>query len=94
MFTQLQQTGDDKRVLMMTYSEFGRRVHEDGSKGTDHGKAGCMFVVGPGVKGGAVGAHPSLADLDDGDLRHHTDFRQVYATLDRRLAEGRQQLQR
>lgn len=81
MFQRLQQTGDDKRVLFMTYSEFGRRVREDGSKGTDHGKAGCMFVVGPGVTGKPVGKHPSLTDLDDGDLKHHTDFRQVYATL-------------
>ena len=81
MFSRLQQSGDDKRVLLMTYSEFGRRVKEDGSRGTDHGKAGCMFVVGPGVKGGPVGKHPSLTDLDDGDLKHHTDFRQVYATL-------------
>jgi uncharacterized protein (DUF1501 family) len=40
-----------------------------------------MFVVGPGVKGGPVGKHPSLTDLDDGDLKHHTDFRKVYATL-------------
>ncbi|MCE9530051.1 MAG: DUF1501 domain-containing protein [Planctomycetes bacterium] len=81
MFTRLQQSGDDKRVLFMTYSEFGRRVKENGSAGTDHGAASSMFVVGPGVKGGAVGKHPSLTDLDDGDLKHHTDFRRVYATL-------------
>ena len=81
MFTRLKQSGDDQRVLFMTYSEFGRRVKENGSAGTDHGAASNLFVVGPGVKGGAVGKHPSLTDLDDGDLRHHTDFRQVYATL-------------
>jgi uncharacterized protein (DUF1501 family) len=81
MFTRLQQSGDDKRVLFMTFSEFGRRVKENGSAGTDHGSASCMFVVGPGVKGGPVGKHPSLTDLDDGDLKHHTDFRKVYATL-------------
>ena len=81
MFTRLQQSGDDKRVLFMTYSEFGRRVQENASSGTDHGAASCMFVVGPGVKGGPVGKHPSLTDLDDGDLKHHTDFRKVYATL-------------
>jgi uncharacterized protein (DUF1501 family) len=77
----LRQTGHDKRVRVMTFSEFGRRVKENGSKGTDHGAASCLFVAGPGLKPGAVGAHPSLADLDDGDLKYHTDFRRVYATL-------------
>jgi uncharacterized protein (DUF1501 family) len=81
MFQTLQQGGHDKRVLAMTFSEFGRRVKENGSKGTDHGAASCMFVAGPGVKGGVVGKHPSLEKLDDGDLIYHTDFRQVYATL-------------
>jgi uncharacterized protein (DUF1501 family) len=81
LFARLAQTGDDKRVLFLTFSEFGRRVLENGSKGTDHGAASCLFVVGPGVKGGTVGKHPSLTDLDDGDLKHHTDFRRVYATL-------------
>ena len=81
MFQTLQQGGHDKRVLAMTFSEFGRRVKENGSKGTDHGAASCMFVAGPGVKGGVVGKHPSLEKLDDGDLIHHTDFRRVYATL-------------
>jgi len=65
----------------MTFSEFGRRVQENGSRGTDHGAGSCMFVAGPGVKGGPVGKHPSLSDLDAGDLRHHTDFRRVYATI-------------
>jgi len=81
MFARLQQSGDDKRVLFMTYSEFGRRVQENASAGTDHGSAGNMLVVGPGARGGPVGKHPSLTDLNDGDLKHHTDFRQVYATL-------------
>ena len=54
---------------------------ENGSKGTDHGAASCMFVAGPGVKGGVHGKHPSLSDLDDGDLKYHIDFRRVYATL-------------
>jgi uncharacterized protein (DUF1501 family) len=80
-FTQLQSGGHDKRVLVMTFSEFGRRVDENSSRGTDHGAASCMFVVGPGVKGGPIGKHPSLSDLGDGDLKHHTDFRRVYATL-------------
>jgi uncharacterized protein (DUF1501 family) len=80
-FQQLEKSGHATRVLVMTFSEFGRRVHENGSKGTDHGAASCLFVAGPGVKGGAIGEHPSLANLDSGDLRHHTDFRQVHATL-------------
>ncbi len=82
-FQKLEQSGDAKRVLVMTFSEFGRRVQENGSKGTDHGAGSCMFVAGPAAKGGLVGKHPSLAkeDLDAGDLKHHTDFRQVYATL-------------
>jgi uncharacterized protein (DUF1501 family) len=82
-FTQLATSGDDKRVVLMTYSEFGRRVAENGSKGTDHGAASCMFLAGPKVAGGLVGAHPSLAPdaLDDGDIKHEIDFRQVYATL-------------
>ena len=50
-------------------------------KGTDHGSGSCLFVVGPGVKPGPHGKHPSLTDLADGDLKYHTDFRRVYATL-------------
>ena len=68
-------------MRLLTFSEFGRRVQENGSRGTDHGAASCMFVAGPSVKGGVVGPHPSLADLDAGDLKFHTDFRRVYATL-------------
>ena len=49
--------------------------------GTDHGAASCLFVAGPSVRGGVVGKHPSLDDLDAGDLKFHTDFRRVYATL-------------
>ena len=81
LFQRLQRTGDDQRTLLMTFSEFGRRVAENGSKGTDHGSGSCLFVVGPGVKAGPVGKHPSLTDLTDGDLKYHTDFRRVYATL-------------
>ncbi len=76
------QLGDDaKRVVLMTYSEFGRRVKENGSRGTDHGAASCMFVAGPAVKAGQVGAYPSLGDLDDGDLKFTLDFRRIYATI-------------
>jgi uncharacterized protein (DUF1501 family) len=70
----------DDRVLLANYSEFGRRVKENGSLGTDHGAASQMFVVTPN-KAGVHGKHPSLTDLDDGDLKFHTDFRSVYATL-------------
>jgi uncharacterized protein (DUF1501 family) len=70
--------------LLMTFSEFGRRLAEDGSAGTDHGTAAPMFVVGDAVAGGLHGAHPSLeaADLDaHGNLRRSVDFREVYATI-------------
>jgi uncharacterized protein (DUF1501 family) len=80
-FQTLKSTGHDKRVRLMTFSEFGRRVQENGSKGTDHGAASCLFVAGPSVKGSVVGRHPSLADLDADDLKYHTDFRRLYATL-------------
>lgn len=71
------------QVLVMTFSEFGRRVAENASGGTDHGAAAPLFVFGGKVKGGIYGAHPSLAadQLDRGDVRFHTDFRQVYATV-------------
>ncbi|HEX8341460.1 MAG TPA: DUF1501 domain-containing protein, partial [Tepidisphaeraceae bacterium] len=67
----------------MCFSEFGRRVQQNDSNGTDHGAAGPMFLVGGKVKGGLHGAMPSLEKekLDDGDLRYTTDFRRVYATL-------------
>jgi uncharacterized protein (DUF1501 family) len=80
-FQTLKTTGHDGRVRLLTFSEFGRRVQENGSRGTDHGAASCLFVAGPSVKGGIVGKHPSLADLDAGDLKFHTDFRRIYATM-------------
>jgi uncharacterized protein (DUF1501 family) len=70
-----------KHTLVMAYSEFGRRVRENGSNGTDHGVAGPMFLAGAPVKGGLYGRHPSLSKLDDGDLVHTTDFRSVFATV-------------
>ena len=74
------------QVVVMTFSEFGRRVKANGSGGTDHGAAAPLFVAGPTVKGGFYGEDPSLTDLDDGDLKFTTDFRSVYATvLDRVL---------
>ena len=74
------------RVLLMTFSEFGRTARENGRRGTDHGSAAPVLVVGGRVKGGPVGPHPSLTDLDKDGLKFHTDFRQLYATaLDRWL---------
>ncbi|WP_412067414.1 DUF1501 domain-containing protein [Rubrivirga sp. IMCC43871] len=73
-------SGDDERVLTMTFSEFGRRVAENGSNGTDHGTAAPLFALGKGVQGGFFGAAPDLSDLDNtGNVRHSTDFRSVYA---------------
>ncbi len=69
-------------VTLLAYSEFGRRVAENASGGTDHGTAAPVFVVGSSVKGGRFfGAQPSLSDLDQGDLKYTTDFRSVYATV-------------
>ena len=73
--------GHAERVLLMSFSEFGRRVEENASKGTDHGAAAPMFLAGGRVRSGLIGSHPSLTELDDGDLKHHTDFRQLYATV-------------
>ena len=70
-------------VLVMTYSEFGRRVRENASAGTDHGTAAPLFVLGGGVRGGLHGGHPALSDLSDGDLRHSVDFRELCATVAR-----------
>jgi uncharacterized protein (DUF1501 family) len=80
-YNDLRAQGNDGRVLTMTFSEFGRRVAQNGTGGTDHGTAAPLFLAGPMVRPGVHGSHPSLANLDDGDLRYHTDFRSVYATL-------------
>lgn len=73
--------GHGERVCVMTFSEFGRRAKENGSKGTDHGSGAPLFLVGGRVKAGVVGDHPSLTKLEDGNLKHHTDFRTVYAAV-------------
>lgn len=77
----LKQLGLSDRVVGMCFSEFGRRVSENASGGTDHGTAAPMFLFGEPIQGGVYGAHPSLTDLDHGDLKHEFDFRQIYATL-------------
>jgi uncharacterized protein (DUF1501 family) len=69
------------RVLILCFSEFGRRVAENGSAGTDHGTAGPVLLAGPCVRPGVFGHMPSLIDLDEGDLKSTMDFRRVYATL-------------
>ncbi|MGC8742019.1 MAG: DUF1501 domain-containing protein [Candidatus Sumerlaeaceae bacterium] len=69
------------RVLIMTFSEFGRRVAENASGGTDHGTAESLFIIGKGIRPGFAGKRPSLSNLDNGDLIFTTDFRSVYATV-------------
>src|SRR5437868_15058395 len=77
----LKQQGNFDRVLLMTFSEFGRRVAENANGGTDHGAAAPMFILGGKVKAGLLGKYPSLTDLDRGDLKFSTDFRSVYGTI-------------
>jgi len=85
-YQDLEAQGNADRVMVLAFSEFGRRVAENGSGGTDHGTAAPMFVFGKALKGGLHGVQPSLTDLMDGDLKHLIDFRSVYATvLDRWL---------
>ncbi len=76
-------SGQWNDVLVMTYSEFGRRVRPNASGGTDHGSAAPQFVMGGKVKGGLHGVYPALADLQDGDLKHTVDFRAVFAAVAR-----------
>lgn len=78
---QLKKDGTADRVTTMVFSEFGRRVKENRSGGTDHGTAAPMFLMGAHVKGGLHGRTPSLTDLDEGDLKYTTDFRSVYANV-------------
>jgi uncharacterized protein (DUF1501 family) len=80
-YDELNKTGHDGRVVSLAFSEFGRRLRQNGSNGTDHGVAGPSFVFGPALKAGLHGSYPSLANLDQGDLIHTVDFRGVYADL-------------
>jgi uncharacterized protein (DUF1501 family) len=81
----LERSGIADKVLVMTISDFGRRVAQNGverTAGTDHGAASMMLLLGAGVRAGLHGSAPDLADLDGhGNLKHRTDFRQVYATV-------------
>ena len=73
--------GNDRRVLTLTFSEFGRRIEENGSRGTDHGEASPLFLIGGGVRGGLYGALPDLSATNMGNVRYSVDFRSVYATV-------------
>jgi uncharacterized protein (DUF1501 family) len=77
----LKAQGNEGRVLTMVFSEFGRRVKQNASNGTDHGTAAPMFLIGPSLKAGVCGNHPSLTDLDQGDLKYGIDFRSVYTSI-------------
>ncbi len=77
----LKEQGNLDRVVIMQFSEFGRRVAENASGGTDHGTAAPMFLFGGNVVRGLHGTTPSLTDLDQGDLKHSIDFRRVYASV-------------
>jgi uncharacterized protein (DUF1501 family) len=77
----LKAAGLAERVAVLAFSEFGRRVQENGSAGTDHGTAGPVFLAGPGVKAGLVETTPRLLDLEEGDLKVGLDFRRVYASV-------------
>jgi uncharacterized protein (DUF1501 family) len=80
---EMEAIGKADKVVVLVFSEFGRRVAENGSQGTDHGAAGPMFLIGKRVKGGMYGPLPDLQNLTNGDLAFTTDFREVYAaTLD------------
>ncbi len=81
LMTDLQQRGHDKRTAVLTFSEFGRRVRENASRGTDHGTAAPLFIAGGAVRAGLTNKHPGLTELDQGDLKFSTDYRNVYATV-------------
>jgi uncharacterized protein (DUF1501 family) len=80
-FDALANSPHGRDVVLVAYSEFGRRVSANASQGTDHGTAGPLLVAGAPVRGGFYGASPSLTDLDDGDLKFTTDFRDIYAEI-------------
>jgi uncharacterized protein (DUF1501 family) len=77
----LKNSGLEDRVVVLVFSEFGRRVKENDSQGTDHGAAAPVFVAGGKTAGGLVGAAPDLSDLDQGDIKMKIDMRSIYAAL-------------
>ncbi len=80
-YDDLKRQENAERVLTMTFSEFGRRVGQNASGGTDHGTAAPLLLFGPMVRAGILGNHPSLKNLDQGDLKYQIDFRTVYASI-------------
>jgi len=80
-YKDLKAQGNNTRVLTMVFSEFGRRVAQNASNGTDHGTAAPMYFVGDMIRPGILGKHPSLTDLDEGDLKFNVDFRSVYTAV-------------
>jgi uncharacterized protein (DUF1501 family) len=91
-YNDLSAHGKADNVIIMTWSEFGRRVEENGSQGTDHGTAAPMFLLGNGLNKGIFGEPPSLSNLDaNGNLKYTIDFRSIYATvLDRWMGASSQ----
>ena len=80
-YSDLEAHGNANRVLTLTFSEFGRRIAENGSRGTDHGEGSPLFLIGGGVKGGLYGTAPDLSNTNMGNVRFGTDFRSIYATV-------------
>ncbi len=80
-YKDLKKQGNNSRVLTMAFSEFGRRVKQNASGGTDHGTAAPMYFIGDMVRPGLLGNHPSLSDLDSGDLKWNVDFREIYTAV-------------
>lgn len=74
----LDSSGHWQKTTLMSYSEFGRRAVENGSKGTDHGTAAPHFIIGGSVEGGFLGTQPSLAKLEKNNLQYTTDFKKLY----------------
>src|SRR5690606_8331891 len=82
LVSELKKTGQFKNTMILVYSEFGRRVAENGLGGTDHGTANNVFLISGSLRQpGLYNPLPSLTNLDDGDLKHSVDFRQIYATV-------------
>jgi uncharacterized protein (DUF1501 family) len=77
----LEEHGLDQDVLLIAFSEFGRKLAENADRGTDHGTAAPVLIMGSSINGGLYGDHPSLTDLDQGDLSYTVDFRSIYATI-------------
>ena len=91
-YQDLKEQSNDGRVLTLSFSEFGRRVGQNASGGTDHGTAAPLYLFGPMVRAGVIGDHPSMSDLDAGDLKYRIDFRTIYAGILRWMGADPQQV--